>query len=371
MASTIEEIGRLVGCSSATVSRAMNRSGSVHPKTREAILRAVRETNYSAQPTGRRGRPSGAAARRLSRMVEILYFPETSAGPISLPAGGPDSDRFASTQDSGRSFYCRLIEGVSAELSKCGFEGVLRTITHANSHTFIADPNRLDCAGVLVIGQEASAMDRFVERCMHPLMLVNIVRPGRSDAVTTDNAAGIASAFDHLHEMGHRRIGFAGRQNDVLAFTERFTSFKWKLAEAGLPFTPAWVADGPNRLDVIEKSAARILALESRPTAMLCANDVAAFGVIRAANKAGLRVPADLSVVGFDDDESAAVVSPGLTTVRIPVTEIGCRSVRQLMLMIQNPATIGQVGAQIRLAPELIVRHSTAAPRAAWQAVSA
>jgi len=371
MATTIEEIGRLVGCSSATVSRAMNRSGSVHPKTREAILRAVRETNYSAQPTGRRGRPSGVAARPLSRAVEILYFRETSARHLSLHTDHSDADRFARNQDTDGSFYCRLIEGASAELLKCGFEGVLQTVTNATSHKSITDVNRLDCAGVLVIGQETSAMDRFIERCTHPLMLVDIVRPGWSDAITTDNSAGITLAFDHLYKMGHRRFGFAGRQDGVLAFTERFTSFKWKLAEAGLPFTPGWIAEGPNRLDVIETSVARILASESRPTAMLCANDVAAFGAIRAANKAGLEVPTDLSIVGFGDDESAALVSPGLTTVRTPVHEIGRRSVRQLMLMIQNPVAVGQIGAQIRLTPELIVRQSTAAPRVAWQAVSA
>ncbi len=373
MIKTVAEIGQIVGCSTATVSRALNNSPSVSPKLRDAVLRVIKENHYKAR-RARRGAKS-AASRDAMRQIEIILYRHTPMERISAAAGElavgnlssvPPSQLLSGPYRLSNSFYRQIIDGMLEELRRWDYEAVLRNCPNVSDSRFLQETNQPNKQGVLVVGEYGPDLEKFVDQCSHPLVLVDLIYPGARDVVTTDNQAGIGDVFDYLYSLGHREFGFVGGPDWVVGFAERYRAFQFKLAGAGIVLRPEWVYHGSNHIDQTARGVETILRQAHRPTAMICVNDCAALGVLRAASHAGLRVPDDLSVAGFDDQESAGMVTPALTTVRVPMTAMGRRAVRELMIQLQSHRQSGvpvsDRGAVIRLLPELVVRQSTAAP---------
>jgi DNA-binding LacI/PurR family transcriptional regulator len=371
VAKTVREIGRLAGFSSATVSRALNSSSLVSPQTHAAILRVAKEARYVPRSqSGKTKRFNGMDQN--AGMVELVLHRHTPTESLSFDglglAVGPlshfaDSDDAFSKQNRlSHSFYRRIVDGAGEELSRWGHRAVLQLNDNLTSPTLLRHINLPDRAGVLLIGEYSPDLGSFVERCQRPLVLVDFIHD-RAVGVSTDNLSGITQAFDHLHDLGHRKIGFVGRSTDIPAFEERFAAFRLKMADAGLPLEPHWVYQGPNHIEMTAAGVRQILQSTNGPTAFLCSNDCYALGVIRAATTLEMKCPHDLSVVGFDDEEAASLVTPPLTTVRVPVTDIGRQAVRQLMIQMRCNDTQSMRGYQVRLLPSLIVRQSTAAVR--------
>ena len=163
-------------------------------------------------------------------------------------------------------------------------------------------------------------------------------------------AGGTALAVRHLAQLGHRRIAHVAGTPHTLAGRERLAGYRAGLAAAGLPYDPALVAAGDFSLASGEAAAAAVLA--ARPTAVVAASDVMAVGVTRAAAAHGLRVPDDVSVVGFDDLPLAALVEPGLTTVRQDAGRIGAATADALLARMRGGAgrrrTVVPVGLTVR-----------------------
>ena len=373
MAKTVAAISRLVGCSPATVSRAMNNSGSVSPAVRAAVLRAMREANYVPKSVKRRSQ--GVMIRPTKGdLVEVILHRHTPTEEITLGSDGIEvgplsafDHSFSKPRRVATSFYRRMIDGAVEELSRWGLKGVLQFNDDLSSHMLQKEVDLPDRCGVLLFGEYSPDLPQFVGCCHHPLVLVDILHDGWPDVVVTDNIFGVSAAFDHLYSLGHRRIGFAGKLDGVLAFAERFVGFKMKMAEAGLAINPAWVHEGPNHIEMTGKAVQQILSQQDRPTAFMCSNDCAALGVLRAANNLGIKVPENLSVVGFDDEETASLVTPALTTVRVPVEQMGRQAVRQLMLQLNSIDGPSMRGCRVRMVPDLVIRQSTA-PAAAVSA---
>jgi len=168
-----------------------------------------------------------------------------------------------------------------------------------------------------------------------------------------------AAAFDHLLGLGHRRIAIIAGRKGWVASEERVNGYQAALAGAGVLATPALVMRGNFEMADGHKAAHRLLALDEPPTAIFASNDNMAVGALRAAAERNLRVPADLSVVGFDDSELARVVTPNLTTVRQPLEEMGRMAVSLLTRLIdgQSVETL-----RVELATRLVIRQSTAPP---------
>lgn len=372
MIKTVAEIGQMVGCSTATVSRALNNSPSVSPKLRDAVLKVIKDNHYKARRTRRSAK--SAAGRDAMRQIEIILYRHTPMERISAAAGElavGDLSPVPSQLLTGpyrltNSFYRQIIDGMLDELRRWDYEAVLRNCPNVSDSRFLLETNQPNKQGVLVVGEYGPDLETFVGQCSHPLVLVDLIYPGARDVVTTDNQAGIGSAFNYLYSLGHREFGFVGGPEWVIGFAERYRAFQFKMAGAGIVLRPEWVYHGSNHIDQTARGVETILRQARRPTAMICVNDCAALGVLRAASHAGLRVPADLSVIGFDDQESAGMVTPALTTVRVPMTAMGRRAVRELMIQLQSHRQGGEFvaegGAVIRLLPELVVRQSTAAP---------
>ena len=179
-----------------------------------------------------------------------------------------------------------------------------------------------------------------------------------------DDVHGGELATSHLIELGHRRIGYLGDKSpDPFRFAssrDRTRGYEQALAHAGIELRPEYVREGTQSHHIARSTAIDLLRLPHRPTAIFAASDTQALGVIEAARILGIRVPEDLSVVGFDDIEIAAHI--GLTTVRQPLFESGRRGTELLLQMLAGAAQ--QLGDQHteQLSVELVVRSTTATP---------
>jgi DNA-binding LacI/PurR family transcriptional regulator len=370
MSATVAEIGRLAGVSTATVSRAMNNSGSVSPKAREAVLKVLREIRYVPKRSSSDRKNSAKPSKTANGLVEIIFHRHSpveawavrggdlAVGPLDpLPPTGLENE----TYRLGMSFYRRVIEGSVAELSHWGCRSVLQLTNDLTDPKFLAEMNKPDRQGALLVGEYSDNLQKFVEQCRHPLVLVDLVCTSSRDIVTIDNLGGIGQAFDHLHGLGHRRIGFIGVREEVAAYRERYLAFRLKLVEAQLPLNPQHVFSGLDHIQQVADGVLPILSGSDRPTALICSSDCYALGVIRAAASLGIAIPQQLSVVGFDDTEVAAMVTPALTTVHVPQALMGQQAARQLMASIQFPESDPhQQGCETRVRTGLVVRHSTA-----------
>jgi LacI family transcriptional regulator len=174
-------------------------------------------------------------------------------------------------------------------------------------------------------------------------------------AVIATNHAGALSAMEHLIGLGHRRIGFIGGRSDLQSAIRRRQGYEDGLRRAGLPVDADLIQDGDFTAAMAGLCARRLLNLPDPPTAIFAANDQSAFGVISAARELGIRIPDDLSVVGFDNIPEAAYSQPALTTVDQFVAEMGYAAIQLLMNLIQgNP----QENDLITIPTQLVIRDS-------------
>jgi len=184
--------------------------------------------------------------------------------------------------------------------------------------------------------------------------------PNQVPTVDADSYAGALAAANHLIELGHTRIAYLGGRSELDSSQLRENGFRDAMAAAGLEVNEDYVLQSRYDPDVAEALALDLLALPQRPTAIFAANDVTAIRVLGAAKMIGLRVPQDLSVVGFDDIPHAALQSPALTTVRQPLGAMGQAAMEMLLELLaeRDPDT------HVRMDTELIIRESTAPPAA-------
>jgi LacI family transcriptional regulator len=179
-------------------------------------------------------------------------------------------------------------------------------------------------------------------------------------SVVPDEVAGAATAVGELLEHGHRRIGFINNPDPILAATGRLEGYKAALKHAGIDLDPTLIVTAPSiGPEGGYRAARRLLRLPDRPTGLFCFRDLMAMGVYQAAMEAGLRLPQELSVVGFDDMEFAAGLHPGLTTVALPHYEMGSWGVQQLLALMESPT---ERAKQVRLSGQLVRRRSVAPP---------
>jgi len=179
--------------------------------------------------------------------------------------------------------------------------------------------------------------------------------------VVTHDSRGAARAARHLAELGHRHIAFISGPDSFRSSHERGRGFREGLAEHGLSLDPAYVRKGAYTFESGVEAAATLLSLPSPPTAIFAGNDEMAIGVMKAARDRGLDVPGDLSIVGFDDLPMASRVWPNLTTVRLPIRDMGRMAAEKLTAGLRGLDVATMIQPEVD--PSLVVRDSTAAPR--------
>jgi LacI family transcriptional regulator len=311
----------------------LNGRGDVSDDTRELVSRVIRENGYTANRSAR-----GLSAGRTG-LVGILV-------PLVYPA-----------------YFSAIVAGAAQALSERDLQIVLSP-TGAEHDREVSVLDRLHALtdGALIILPEESSEElerlldggyRFV--VLDPLMPLD----ERIPAVSAAHTSGADQAIRHLLELGHRRIAHITGPRGWEATEDRRRGYRAALASAGILPDPALEIQAEPEIRPGREATLRLLELPERPTAVFAFNDNIAIGAIQAARARGLRVPEDISIVGFDDVEHATIVTPMLTTVRQPLAEMGRTAVSLLnrLLERQHFETL-----HIELATRLVVRESTAPP---------
>lgn len=332
-APVMSDVGRLAGVSHQTVSRVINGSLHVRPETRDRVLWAMRELDYRPNSVAR------ALVTGRSKTLGVVTFDTTLYGPAATLYG---------------------VERAAHEAGYFIIAASLKAMDRSSVPEAIERLRRHGVDGILLITpQEQSA-----EALLHapagdtPLVAVEAGPTQAVPVVAIDQVAGAAAATRHLLELGHETVWHITGPLDFLESQQRTHGWRTTLEQAGAEVPSPLVGDWSPRAGY---ELGRRLTEEQSVTAIFVANDQMALGVLRAMQEAGREVPRQLSVVGFDDIPEAPYFSPPLTTVRQDFDEMGSRSVRLLLQMIET----GQVPpSAAAVEPKLILRESTDVPPA-------
>jgi LacI family transcriptional regulator len=335
---TIRELARLSGVSIGTVSRALNGYTDVRPETRERIVRLARELDYT--PT--------AAARTLvtQRSHVIGVFLETGEGHPDLQ----------------HPFFHEVLVGLKGCIGSEGYDLLLfaseRPGNGYGDHSYLKRCRHHNVDGAVLMGVNAEDAElRRLLRSELPCVGVDVELDGTCTAyVMSDNVTGADAAVRHLHAQGHRRIATITGLLDTKPGIDRLRGYREACQDLGLGYRDEYVAYGDFYFDAGYAGAQRLLALDEPPTAIFTAADMMAIGAIRAAADAGVRVPDDLSIVGFDDIQLAQHIHPPLTTLAQDKAGLGVAAARALLRQIEGADT----AEPVTLPVSLIVRGSTA-----------
>jgi LacI family transcriptional regulator len=333
---TINDIARLAEVSKKTVSRVINQSPFVKEDTRKRVEAVIAEHGYSPDPQAR-----GLAFRR-SFLVGMIYDNPSPNYVVNMQQGvldgvrGPGLELVVHPCDRGSA---RFLDEVRAFVVRQKLFGVVMPPSVSEDDQVIAILKAADCPYVRIA---SVALDD--PACM----------------VVTHDRRGAARAARHLAELGHERIAFISGPDSFRSSHERGSGFSEGLAEHGLSLDPAYVRRGAYTFESGVEAARDLLSLPERPTAIFAGNDEMAIGVMKAARDAGLTVPGDLSIVGFDDLPMASRVWPNLTTVRLPIRDMGRMAAEKLTAGLRGLDAATMIQPEVD--PSLIVRESTARP---------
>lgn len=335
---TLEDIGRLAGVSRSTVSRVINDQPSVNPAVRRRVQEVITRTGYS---------PNVAARSLVSGRSGVigLVIPSRVHSLFEDP------------------YFSRLIQGISTESNKA--HNTLSLFIFQNEEEETALYPRVVTSGFLdgLIITATRMADPLLARMVGgeiPLVMIGRPDVGGLSYVDADNRGGAGLAASHLCSLGYRRIGLVGAPVSTTAGVDRLNGFIEGLARCGNVLHPDLRADG----DFSEESGYEAMKklIPQRPDAVFAASDTMAVGAMRAIREAGLRVPHDIALIGFDGLPTSERAVPPLTTIRQPVTETGARAVQVLNDLIGGQAT----APLVEIMPvELIIRESCGASRMA------
>ncbi len=330
MSVTIGDVARLAGVGRGTVSRVLNERVNVDPATRARVLAAIRDLDFVPNPTARR-----LSLRRTQTVAVILPF-------LTRPSA------------------VERLRGVEFALVAAGYDMIVFNVETAERReaVFLDLPRaeRVDGLIIVSLSPHASELER-IQRSGLPTVLVD-AHHRALPRVVADDVRGGRLATEHLVGLGHRRIGFIGDTPRVpLAFTSsrlRLSGFRLAMRRARLAAPEGLIAMSDHSRHRATELSRRMLVGRRPPTAIVCASDTQAAGVIEAATALRMSVPDDLSVTGYDDLELADHLH--LTTIRQPLFESGVRAVQRLLVGLDDrPMTPFREVQEI----SLVVRSST------------
>ena len=326
-AARIKEVARLAAVSTATVSRTLASPHQVSPETRARVMAAVTKVGYVPNPAAR--------SLRLRKTHMVL---------VVLP-------------DLSNIFFSQVLRGIEEALFDAGYGMIIGDMNGAaeKEARFAAFASAGQVDGVMLLnGHTFAGPDPGVP----VVALCEAIEGADIPQVEVDNRSAAARMTTYLAGLGHREIGYVCGPADNVLERDRVAGYRDGLSEAGLAFDPALVWPGDWKLETGAAVGRQIIAGARRPSAVFCSNDEMAIGLMRALASAGLRVPEDISVAGFDDIEFAEMATPALTTIRQPRRELGWTAASALLELLDDR----RPPSRIRLDTELIQRASTAAP---------
>ncbi len=329
MTITLHELAKAAGVSVSTVSRALTNSGHpVNEETRKRILALANELGYRPNMMAR--------SLKTDRTFTIGIIVDNIVSPFS-PI---------------------IIRGIQDHLKNYNYFSVIinsdfdpEAETEA-VHQLIS--RSID--GVIFVESWLRGANPTLDLENKPYVFVHrLFNSSYANAVLVDEHYGVRLAIEHLFKLGHRRIAFINGPQEWEASRDRLEGFKIIMNELGIPYQPELVEEGTWEVQSGYPAAKKFLALAERPTAIFAANDLMALGAIYAIQEAGLNVPDDIALVGYDNREIASISHPTITTVTLPCYEMGQNSAR-LLLSLLNDRTLTE--EPIRVQGKLIVRES-------------
>ncbi len=336
---TIRDVSKLANVSVSTVSAVINNKGIVHPETVARINAAIEKLNYTPRRSAR-----GLASGRSGNIGFIL------------------SEQFFSRTEP---FYTKVFLGAEFEARKHDLYVLLTSVDKQYSGPrdmprFLHERN---VDGLIIAGKVPAASLMELKKFNIPVVLVDYGDPEfYGTRVLMDNIRGTSLAVRHLVALGHRDIGYLGGESDHPSAKERIRGYREEMNRQGIAVQEKWmdISEQMMSLEAGEHSFARLLDKGDLPTALVCSNDAMAIGVLKNAERHGISVPDDLSVVGFDDVTEGCMITPPLTTVRVAKEDLGSMAIQALVDMLRNGRSRS---SEIRVGVELIARSSTAVPR--------
>jgi len=336
---SIKDIAKAAGVSHSTVSRALRENPVVKPETRERIQRIALEMGYSPDAWAR-----------------SLVMGETcTVGVVVTTIVDP--------------FIAEVIQGIESTAYENGYTVILASSNSDPERELAAvrmlRSKRVD--GIIVTSSRVGALyQQHLERVGVPVVLLNNHSEESGHyvySVSVDNQHGGRLATRHLIERGHRRIAYVGGPAGTSSSMGRLAGYQQALVDAGIAPDPKLVVPGTGRAQSGEQAVTFLRARPELPTAVFCYNDMTAVGLLSAAREAGLSVPRDLAVVGFDDIPFAACVYPPLTTIAQPKFEMGQQAMQMLLALMAAPSPAEAQVSDIVVQGQLIVRESSGLPR--------
>ena len=330
--SGIVEIAKRAGVSPATVSRALRGMHHVNERTRKKIIEAAQELDYPIRPD---------------------LLPRSESGKTNtIGVIAPFISRW---------YFSQAIAGAEQALREAGLDLLLYNFAQVEARQRVFQQKKLvgKVDGLIVISLPPT--EKEFEQILGlgiPVSLLGIT-DARCSSVTVDDVKGASVAVQHLIEMGHKDIALMAGQHE-LAFNfnvanQRKDGFLTTLEANGLEFNPDYLLTADFDSHTAELAMDEFLGRKKLPTAIFCESDEMAFGVLKSLRKKGLRVPEDISVIGYDDHDFAETMS--LTTIAQPVQFLGQLAASQIMAKIEKPET---TSAQMRVPTSLVVRNTVA-----------
>jgi len=339
---TIKDIAAELGISATTVSRSLKDDVRISKEVRERVKKLARKMGY---------RPNLMAKSLVSNRTDTIGF---------------------LVDNLSWSFFSELAENIQNAAEKHGYSVLIYSSQKS------AERERAGCEsflsrgidGLLVFATEDPANVPFYDELSQmaiPVVFFNHFNHMNVNCVTTDDYDGARKAMKHLRDLGHTRIGYIGSKEDSSVKRQRYGAYKDAMAELGAAGGMDWIAleeDDPLYGYRVAKTWYGRGGSKEKPTALFVQNDMLAFGVCRAIAELGLRVPEDVSVVGYDDLGVCQFLHPPLTTVKIPLKQLAESAIRFLLERIDADKSEEDVRLKTTFSPNLVVRQSTAPVKA-------
>jgi DNA-binding LacI/PurR family transcriptional regulator len=300
----IHAVAKLAHVSIATVSRTINHIPTVNPKMAKRVWEAIRELNYFPNTQAR------ALVSGRSKLLGLIVSEITNP------------------------FFPELIQGFEDVAVENGYEILIGSTNY--------EPDRMqrcirrmvernaEGVAVMTFGIEQPLLDQLADRKV-PLVFVDVApnKPGMS-VLKVDYHHGIRQGVQHLAALGHRSIGFVAGPVRLHSAQSRLAAFRKALEECGIPVAEKRIIEGDHTMEGGMMAAEQMIASKDLPTAIMCSNDMLAIGVLHKLMRSGLRVPDDVSIIGFDDIHMAAMMMPALTSIQMSRTDIASAAVSAL-----------------------------------------
>jgi LacI family transcriptional regulator len=327
----IGEIAKRARVSTATVSRTLNRNGAVRPETARRVWRAANELNYFPNSHAR------ALVSGRSRLLGLIV------------------------SDITNPFFPELVRRFESLAMEREYDLILTSTDYQTDRMTVCLrrmlERKVDGVALMTSEMDEGLIEELSRRGV-PLVFMDVGQVGpRMSHVAMDYAGGIRQAVDHVVHLGHRRIAFISGPLALHSARTRHDAFVARMRKHALPVDRKLVREGTHTAEGGQHAMEALLRVSPRPTAVVCSNDWTAMGALHAIDAAGLRVPEDVSVVGFDDIPLVSYTRPPLTTVRMSPAEIGSTAFEALFRLIDGKE---HKGALLHVPTKLVVRESTA-----------